>query len=61
MLPRLHPPTSTIIPTMPSHPSGDSTSETPPREARPYGELQVHTLTRAIGLDSYLETIMIPI
>ena len=39
MLPRLYPPTSTIIPSIPV----DSTSQTPPTEARPYGELQVPT------------------
>ena len=43
MLPRLYPLTSTIIPSTPSDPSVDSTSQTPPREARPDGELQVHT------------------
>ena len=43
MLPRLHPPTSTIIPSIPSHPNVDSSSQTPPSEARPYWELQVHT------------------
>ena len=37
------PPTTTTIPSIPSHPNVDSTSQTPPREARPYGELQVHT------------------
>ena len=29
-LPRLHPPTSTTIPTIPSHPNVDSSSQTPP-------------------------------
>ena len=43
MLARLHPPTPTIIPTIPSHPSAVSSSQTQPREARPYGELQVPT------------------
>ena len=42
-LPRLYPPTPTIIPTIPTPPSAESSSQTPPREARPYGELQVPT------------------
>ena len=37
-LPRLYPPTQTIIPTIPSNPNVNSISQTPPREARPYGE-----------------------
>ena len=57
-LPRLYPPTSIIIPTIPSHPSAESSFQTPPREARPYGELQIPTYTTPIGLDSYLETVM---
>ena len=42
-LPRLHPPTLTIIPTIPSYPSVESSSQTQPKEARLYGELQVPT------------------
>ena len=48
MLPRLYPPISTIITLIPSHPNVDSTSQTPCKKARPYGELQVRTYTRAI-------------
>ena len=59
IIPRLHPPSRTIIPSITSHPSVDSGSQTPSREARPYGELQVHQ-TGATGLDSYLETVMMP-
>ena len=43
MLPRLYPPTRTIIPMIPCHPSAESSSQTLPREARLYGELQVPT------------------
>ena len=32
-----------IISTIASHPSAESSSQTPPREARQYGELQVPT------------------
>ena len=42
MLPRLHPQTRTIIPSIPSHPNVDSSSQAPPREARPYAELHIH-------------------
>ena len=42
-LPRLYQPTRTIIPTIPSCPSAESSSQTQPREARPYGKLQVPT------------------
>ena len=34
MLPILYPPTSPTIPSIPSNPDVDSTSQTPPREAR---------------------------
>ena len=39
----VYPPTPTIIPTIPSCPSAKSSSQTPPSEARPHGELQVPT------------------
>ena len=42
-LPLLYRPTPTTISTIPSHPSVESSFQTPPREARPYGELQVPT------------------
>ena len=35
-LPRLYRPTRTIIPSHPSHPNVKSSTQTPPREARPY-------------------------
>ena len=60
MQPRPLPATSTTVPSTPSCPSVASSSQTPPREARPYGELQVHTKTIFRGLDRYLETVIIP-
>ena len=38
-----YPPTQTIVPIIPSHFNAESSSQTPSREARPYGELQVPT------------------
>ena len=42
-VPRSLPMASTTMPPIPSHPSVASSFQTTPREARLYGELQVHT------------------